>query len=136
MALSEENCSSECQLSQTVLLDLFDLQAADEGEYQCVAESEAGTAERTITLKVQGEFCAQNYTQCHMIVKLIHFPFLEKKSNIIPAPLIYTFSLFLRFGFCRYFPHFKNFSISSFFVIFVNKLLCLLSLLNSQWRLL
>uniref|UniRef100_A0A3P8SNR4 Uncharacterized protein n=1 Tax=Amphiprion percula TaxID=161767 RepID=A0A3P8SNR4_AMPPE len=27
--------------------------AADEGEYQCVAESEAGTAERTITLKVQ-----------------------------------------------------------------------------------
>lgn len=35
---------------------MFDFQAADEGEYQCLAESEAGTAERTITLKVQGEF--------------------------------------------------------------------------------
>lgn len=58
MAPSEENCSSECQLSQSVLLYLLDLQAADEGEYQCVAESEAGTAERTITLKVQSEFCA------------------------------------------------------------------------------
>lgn len=34
-----------------------DLQAADEGEYQCVAKSEAGTAERTINLKVQSEFC-------------------------------------------------------------------------------
>lgn len=31
------------------------MQAADEGEYLCVAESEAGMAERTITLKVQGE---------------------------------------------------------------------------------
>lgn len=31
-------------------------QTADEGEYQCVAESEAGMAERTITVKVQGEF--------------------------------------------------------------------------------
>ena len=55
MALSVDNCSSKCQLGQT-LLYLFDLQAADEGEYQCVAESEAGTAERTITLKVQSEF--------------------------------------------------------------------------------
>lgn len=62
MALSEGNCSSECQLSQTLLLCPFDVQAADEGEYQCVAESEAGTAERTITLKVQSEFCAYNYT--------------------------------------------------------------------------
>lgn len=35
---------------------MFDFQAADQGEYQCLAESEAGTAERTITLKVQGEF--------------------------------------------------------------------------------
>lgn len=35
---------------------MCDFQAADEGEYQCLAESEAGTAERTITLKVQGEF--------------------------------------------------------------------------------
>lgn len=58
MAISEENCSLECQLSETLLLSLFDMQAADEGEYQCVAESEAGTAERTITLRVQGEFCA------------------------------------------------------------------------------
>ena len=38
------------------------LQAADEGEYQCVAESEAGKAERTITLKVQSEFCLYTYT--------------------------------------------------------------------------
>lgn len=58
MAISEENCSLECRLSETLLLSLFDVQAADEGEYQCVAESEAGTAERTITLRVQGEFCA------------------------------------------------------------------------------
>lgn len=35
---------------------MFDFQAADQGEYQCLAESEAGTAERTITLKVQSEF--------------------------------------------------------------------------------
>lgn len=33
----------------------FHLQAADEGEYQCVAESEAGRAERTIALKVQSK---------------------------------------------------------------------------------
>lgn len=58
MAISEENCSLECRLSETLLLPLFDVQAADEGEYQCVAESEAGTAERTITLRVQGEFFA------------------------------------------------------------------------------
>lgn len=57
MAPLEENCSSACQLSQTLLLYPFSLQAADEGEYQCVAESEAGTAERTITLQVQSEFC-------------------------------------------------------------------------------
>uniref|UniRef100_A0A8C4IV11 Hemicentin-2 n=1 Tax=Dicentrarchus labrax TaxID=13489 RepID=A0A8C4IV11_DICLA len=34
-------------------LIIYSITAADEGEYQCVAESEAGTAERTITLKVQ-----------------------------------------------------------------------------------
>ncbi|XP_039476218.1 hemicentin-1 [Oreochromis aureus] len=34
-------------------LVIYSTTAADEGEYQCVAESEAGTAERTITLKVQ-----------------------------------------------------------------------------------
>ncbi|KAA8592798.1 hypothetical protein FQN60_018253 [Etheostoma spectabile] len=34
-------------------LVIYSISAADEGEYQCVAESEAGTAERTITLKVQ-----------------------------------------------------------------------------------
>lgn len=119
MTLSEENCSSECQLSQTVVLHLFDLQATDEGEYQCVAESEAGTAERTITLKVQGEFCAQNYTQCHMIVKLIHFPLLEKNPISSQLHLLIHFFLFLRFGFCRYFPHFKNFSISSSFLLFL-----------------
>ncbi|KAE8292435.1 Hemicentin-1 [Larimichthys crocea] len=32
-------------------LVIYSITAADEGEYQCVAESEAGTAERTITLK-------------------------------------------------------------------------------------
>lgn len=57
MALSEDNTSSTCKLSHAVILFVFDLQAADEGDYQCVAESEAGTAERTITLKVQSEFC-------------------------------------------------------------------------------
>ncbi len=62
MALSEDNCSSECQLSQTLLLCLFDLQAADEGEYQCVAESEAGAAERTINLKVQSELYLYSQT--------------------------------------------------------------------------
>ncbi|XP_028269954.1 hemicentin-1 isoform X2 [Parambassis ranga] len=34
-------------------LVIYSITAADEGEYQCVAESEAGVAERTITLKVQ-----------------------------------------------------------------------------------
>ncbi|XP_058491292.1 hemicentin-1 [Solea solea] len=34
-------------------LVIYSISAADEGEYQCVAESEAGTVERTITLKVQ-----------------------------------------------------------------------------------
>ncbi|XP_059193550.1 hemicentin-1 [Centropristis striata] len=34
-------------------LVIYSITAADEGEYQCVAESEAGTAERTIMLKVQ-----------------------------------------------------------------------------------
>ncbi|XP_029295180.1 LOW QUALITY PROTEIN: hemicentin-1 [Cottoperca gobio] len=34
-------------------LVIYSITAADEGEYQCVAESEAGTAERTIALKVQ-----------------------------------------------------------------------------------
>ncbi|XP_029960009.1 hemicentin-1 [Salarias fasciatus] len=34
-------------------LVIYGITAADEGEYQCVAESEAGTAERTIALKVQ-----------------------------------------------------------------------------------
>ncbi|XP_062273055.1 hemicentin-1 [Scomber scombrus] len=34
-------------------LVIYSITAADEGQYQCVAESEAGTAERTITLKVQ-----------------------------------------------------------------------------------
>ncbi|KAM8887343.1 hemicentin-1 [Spinachia spinachia] len=34
-------------------LVVYSITAADEGEYQCVAESEAGTAERTITLTVQ-----------------------------------------------------------------------------------
>ncbi|XP_072244443.1 hemicentin-1 [Leuresthes tenuis] len=34
-------------------LVIYSITAADEGEYQCVAESEAGKAERTITLKVQ-----------------------------------------------------------------------------------
>ncbi|XP_028312888.1 hemicentin-1 [Gouania willdenowi] len=34
-------------------LTIYSINAADEGEYQCVAESDAGTAERTITLKVQ-----------------------------------------------------------------------------------
>lgn len=56
-----ENSLLECKLSQSVLLNLLDLQAADEGEYQCVAESEAGTAERTITIKVQGEFHGQHF---------------------------------------------------------------------------
>lgn len=61
-------------LTQCVLLCIgkpptqqIDLQAADEGEYQCVAESEAGTAERTITLKVQSEFCGYNNTHCHEV---------------------------------------------------------------------
>uniref|UniRef100_A0A8D2ZR19 Hemicentin-1 n=1 Tax=Scophthalmus maximus TaxID=52904 RepID=A0A8D2ZR19_SCOMX len=34
-------------------LVIYSITAADEGEYQCVAESEAGTVERTIALKVQ-----------------------------------------------------------------------------------
>nr|XP_015827628.2 hemicentin-1 [Nothobranchius furzeri] len=34
-------------------LVIYSITTSDEGEYQCVAESEAGTAERTITLKVQ-----------------------------------------------------------------------------------
>ncbi|XP_023814399.1 hemicentin-1 [Oryzias latipes] len=34
-------------------LVIYSITTADEGEYQCVAKSEAGTAERTITLKVQ-----------------------------------------------------------------------------------
>ncbi|KAF7658577.1 hypothetical protein LDENG_00010770 [Lucifuga dentata] len=34
-------------------LVIYNINAGDAGEYQCVAESEAGTAERTITLKVQ-----------------------------------------------------------------------------------
>ncbi|XP_007565210.1 hemicentin-1 [Poecilia formosa] len=34
-------------------LVIYSITAADEGEYQCVAESEAGSAERTVTLKVQ-----------------------------------------------------------------------------------
>ncbi|KAM9858177.1 hemicentin-1 [Aulostomus maculatus] len=34
-------------------LVIYSITAADEGQYQCVAESEAGTAERTITLKIQ-----------------------------------------------------------------------------------
>ncbi|CAJ1068041.1 hemicentin-1 [Xyrichtys novacula] len=34
-------------------LVIYSVTAADEGEYQCVAESEAGSAERTITLRVQ-----------------------------------------------------------------------------------
>ncbi|XP_061842088.1 hemicentin-1 [Nerophis lumbriciformis] len=34
-------------------LVIYSITATDEGEYQCVAESEAGSAERTITLKVQ-----------------------------------------------------------------------------------
>uniref|UniRef100_A0A3Q3L4X2 Uncharacterized protein n=1 Tax=Mastacembelus armatus TaxID=205130 RepID=A0A3Q3L4X2_9TELE len=34
-------------------LVIYSITAADEAEYQCVAESEAGTAERTISLKVQ-----------------------------------------------------------------------------------
>ncbi|XP_075903122.1 hemicentin-1 [Nelusetta ayraudi] len=34
-------------------LVIYSVTAADEGEYQCVAESEAGMAERTITVKVQ-----------------------------------------------------------------------------------
>lgn len=66
-AILRKTCSSGCQLSQTLLLYPFDLQAADEGEYQCVAESEAGTAERTITLKVQSEFCGYNNTHCHEV---------------------------------------------------------------------
>ena len=50
---------------QPDLPDLFDLQAEDDGEYQCVAESEAGTTEKNITLKVQGEFYVQNEIQCN-----------------------------------------------------------------------
>ncbi|KAM6930619.1 hemicentin-1 [Xenentodon cancila] len=34
-------------------LVIYSITAADEGEYQCLAESEAGAAERTVTLKVQ-----------------------------------------------------------------------------------
>ncbi|XP_067377843.1 hemicentin-1 isoform X1 [Channa argus] len=34
-------------------LVIYSITATDEGDYQCVAESEAGTAERTISLKVQ-----------------------------------------------------------------------------------
>ncbi|XP_030000348.1 hemicentin-1 [Sphaeramia orbicularis] len=34
-------------------LVIYSITTADEGQYQCVAESEAGKAERTITLKVQ-----------------------------------------------------------------------------------
>lgn len=102
VALSEDNCTSKRQMSQT-LLYLFDLQAADEGEYQCVAESEAGTAERTITLKVQSEFCAYNYKHCtgheihlkntHKPVPLTEsgFPLLRMITLLLSSPpLSYT----------------------------------------------
>ena len=45
---------------------MFDFQASDEGEYQCLAESEAGTAERTITLKVQSKFFHMKEKQLHI----------------------------------------------------------------------
>lgn len=55
---------------------MFDFQAADQGEYQCLAESEAGTAERTITLKVQGEFfhTKNNYTLKNICIELYSDP--------------------------------------------------------------
>lgn len=68
MALWKDNSYSKCQLRQTLLFFLFDLQAADEGDYQCVAESEAGKAERTITLRVQSEFCTYIYTHRYEII--------------------------------------------------------------------
>uniref|UniRef100_A0A087YHW1 Cell adhesion molecule-related/down-regulated by oncogenes n=1 Tax=Poecilia formosa TaxID=48698 RepID=A0A087YHW1_POEFO len=44
-------------------LVIYSITAADEGEYQCVAESEAGSAERTVTLKVQTLLAI--FTQTH-----------------------------------------------------------------------
>ncbi|XP_061672486.1 hemicentin-1 [Syngnathoides biaculeatus] len=45
--------SSRVQTLHNGSLIIYSITAADEGDYECVAESEAGTAERTITLKVQ-----------------------------------------------------------------------------------
>lgn len=61
----------------TKFLFLFcDLQTADEGQYQCVAESEAGKAERTITLKVQSEFWS------HTFFSIWHFAYTPR----LPLP--------------------------------------------------
>ncbi|XP_077377558.1 hemicentin-1 [Festucalex cinctus] len=51
-------------------LIIYSVNAADEGDYECVAESEAGSAERTITLKVQinGGYSAwQDWGPCSSI---------------------------------------------------------------------
>ncbi|XP_061624718.1 hemicentin-1 isoform X2 [Phyllopteryx taeniolatus] len=45
--------SSRVQTLHNGSLIIYSIAAADEGDYECVAESEAGSAERTITLKVQ-----------------------------------------------------------------------------------
>lgn len=42
------------ELNIRVFFCCFFFQIGDSGEYRCVAESEAGAAERTISLKVQG----------------------------------------------------------------------------------
>lgn len=62
--------------AKVVFRAMFDFQAADQGEYQCLAESEAGTAERTITLKVQSEFfhMRNNYTLEHICIELYSDP--------------------------------------------------------------
>ena len=49
-------CVCVCMCACVCVLVRVFPQAGDAGEYQCVAESEAGVAERTISLKVQGEF--------------------------------------------------------------------------------
>lgn len=46
-------------------------QRGDAGEYQCVAESEAGVAERTVSLKVQSKWCVDHehsHTNIHILL--------------------------------------------------------------------
>lgn len=50
-------------------------QAADGGQYQCVAESEAGSVERTVTLRVQSKYRVQILHWCvHEVLEMKYCP--------------------------------------------------------------